>query len=147
MRLVLAAAVIASPLVSAASQEREVPRDSVRVAIPGCAHGRTFIVSDRPEHEPMRTDVVAGRRFRLNGRKETLDAIKAREGSMIEVTGLVRKSQLAEPGGIAIAGGRVRIGGTQPRAGTADPRRDPMFYEVVLDVEGWRPLAESCAAR
>jgi len=44
-----------------------------------------------------------------------------------------------------LAGGRVRIGGALPR----DPGRlnDPVYNEVVIDVESWRGLPESCPAR
>jgi hypothetical protein len=128
-----------------AAQEREVPKDSERISIPGCARGRTFIVGERAEHEPVRSDVAAGRRFRLNGPKKILDEIKAHESYMVEVTGLVRKSQLGDPGGVTIAGGRVRIGGQMPRAGVGDPTREPMNYnEVVMDVESWRQLEPEC---
>ena len=131
------------------AQERDVPRDSERLSLRGCARGRTFIVSPRSEHEPVRSDVEPGRRFRLSGPKKILDDIKARELSMIEVTGLVRKSQVAGPGGVAIAGGRIRIGGGVPRDPIySDPRRDPMYNEVVMDVESFRPVPdEECPSR
>jgi hypothetical protein len=130
-----------------AAQEREVPNDSSRISIPGCAKDRTFVVGSLPEDEPVRSDVAPGRRFRMNGPKKVLDEIRAREGSMIEVTGLVRKSQMAGPGGIAIAGGRVRIGGAVPQSPTASPSQDPMFNVVVMDVESWRLLPGTCPAR
>ncbi len=96
------------------AQERPVPGDSARVAIPGCAKGRVFIVAATPEHEPTQVEIAPGRRFRLSGPKDVLNDIKKREGRMIEVTGLVRKAALKGPGGIPIAGGRVRIGGGLP---------------------------------
>ena len=96
-----------------------MPSDSARVAIPGCAKGRAFIVTQSPEHEPTQADIAPGRRFRLSGPKEILDDIKKHEGRLIEVTGLVRKDALKGPGGIGIAGGRVRIGGGSPVAPTA----------------------------
>src|SRR6476469_1210538 len=79
------------------AQERPVPSDSARVAIPGCAKGNAFIVSKSPEHEPSRSDIAAGRRFRLSGPKEVLADIKKHEGRLIEVTGLVRKASLQGP--------------------------------------------------
>src|SRR2546425_10543809 len=102
------------------AQERPVPKDSARVSIPGCAKGRTFIVAARSDGEPVRSDVQPGSRFRLSADKKILEAIKKQEGSMVEVTGLVRKSQLAGPGGIPIAGGGVRHGRGAPRG----PRRN-----------------------
>jgi hypothetical protein len=147
-RLLLGAAILAVTSGSLASaQERDVPKDSERLSLRGCARGRTFIVAPRSEHEPVRSDVEPGRRFRLSGPKKILDDIKAREVSMIEVTGLVRKSQVNE-GGVAIAGGRIRIGGGMPRDPIySDPRRDPMYNEVVMDVESFRALAEECPSR
>ncbi len=130
------------------AQERKVPKDSERVSIPGCASGRTFIAGMPPGHEPVRSDVQEGRRFRLSGPKKILEDIRIREGMMVEVTGLVRKSQLAGPGGVSIAGGRIRIGGSTPQNPIyADPRRDPLYNQVVIDVESWRQLPEACPER
>ena len=145
--LVALALVFASSSLAVA-QERDVPKDSERLSLRGCARGRTFIVAPRSEHEPVRSDVEPGRRFRLSGPKKVLEEIKAREVTMLEVTGLVRKSQVGGPGGVAIAGGRIRIGGGMPRDPIySDPRRDPMYNEVVMDVESFRPLTEECPAR
>lgn len=132
-----------------AAQEREVPKDSDRVTVPGCARGRSFIVGERAEQETvLRSDVPPGRRLRLSGPKKVLDDIKARESYMVELTGLVRKGQMAGPGGVSIAGGRVRIGGGAPAAPIyADPRRDPFYNEPVIDIESWRPMPEPCPSR
>ena len=112
--------------------ERPVPKDSVRVSIPGCSKGSAFVVTESPEGERTSVEIKTGRRFRLTGKKELLNEIKAREGYMIEVTGIVRKNDLAGPGGITLGGGRVRIGGGAPRverrqpdAGAAVGERDP----------------------
>jgi hypothetical protein len=133
---------------AAAAQERPVPGDSARVAIPGCAKGRVFIVGSTPEHEPTQVEIAPGRRFRLSGPKDVLNDIKKHEGRMIEVTGLVRRVDLKGPGGIPIAGGRVRIGGGVPQSPTGDATRTLGGYQqAVLDVEGWRQLAENCSDR
>ena len=129
------------------AQERRVPSDSSRISIPGCASDRTFVVGTAPEDQPIRSDIEPGRRFRLNGPRQLLDEIRARERTMIEVTGVVRKSQVSGPGGIAIAGGRIRIGGALPRDPVSNPARDPMFDVVVIDVESWRALPDSCPER
>lgn len=140
----LLALALVAPL---AAQEREVPKDSTRISIPGCAKDRRFIVAERLDHEPVRSDIRPGRRFRLNGPKDVLAGIRKQEGSMIEVTGLVRQSDLTERG-IGVAGGRVRIGGGAPSAplggGTA---RDAHYAEVIIDVESWRPLPDACPGR
>lgn len=146
MRAIVIAAVVVLAGGPAAAQEREVPKDSERISIPGCARGRSFIVMPRDEIEPVRSDVQTGRRFRLSGPKTLLVEIKKAEANYVEVTGLVRKSQLHQPQGIPIAGGRVRIGGGPINRDPtqSDPRRDPRYNEVVIDVESWRPLPESC---
>ena len=130
------------------AQEREVPKDSVRVSIPGCAKGSAFVVGVSPENERTSIEVATGRRFRLTGKKQVLDEIKKREGTMVEITGLIRKSDLAGPGGISTGGGRVRIGGGPPvDSSGVSPSRAPASANAILDVEGWRPLAESCPSR
>src|SRR6185436_21168934 len=140
-RAVVFAAVFSCVVGLVCAQERPVPSDSARVAIPGCAKGHAFIVTQSPEHEPTQADIAPGRRFRLSGPKDVLADIKKHEGRLIEVTGLIRKNALKGPGGIGIAGGRVRIGGGAPVAGAGDPITSPQGYEQpVLDVEGWRQL-------
>jgi hypothetical protein len=131
----------------AAQEQARVPKDSARIAIPGCSRDRVFIVADAPNHEPVGTRLEPGRRFRLAGKRELLDAIKAREGTMVEVTGLVRKADLERSGGVRLFGGRVRIGGAQPQAPLSDVQRNSTYAEVVLDVESYRMLTESCRSR
>jgi hypothetical protein len=148
LRAVVFAAAFSCVVGIVCAQERPVPSDSARVAIPGCAKGRAFVVTSTPEHEPTQVDIAPGRRFRLSGPKEILEDIKKHEGRLIEVTGLVRKAALKGPGGIGIAGGRVRIGGGAPVSSTGDPTRSPQGYEQpVLDVEGWRQLDENCSVK
>jgi len=143
----LAAVVFASGSLLLAQEERKVPKDSARVTLRGCASGRTFIVGPRSEDNPGSLEIQPGRRFRLNGPKEVLETIKTREERMVEVTGLIRKADLAKPGGIAVAGGRVRIGGADPRQPVGSPARDAAYNQAVMDVEASRALAEPCPAR
>src|SRR5688500_11933028 len=145
MKTLLSAALLAAGVATASAQEREIPKDSALVTVQGCARGRTFIVGPRSEHAPGNLEIEPGRRFRLNGPKKILDEIKKREATMVEVTGLVRKGQLSGPGGISVAGGRIRIGGALPQ--DTGPTRNMAYNEVVIDVEGWRNLAESCPSR
>jgi hypothetical protein len=130
-------------------QEREVPKDSVRLAVPGCVDGRTFIVMRRERAEPVDGEVQPGRRFRLNGKKELLKEMNTQKATMVEVTGLVRRSQVNQTG-IPVAGGRVRIGGGQPQAplgGGPGTGRSAMYDEAVFDVESWRSLPDECPSR
>ena len=137
--IIVAVGLAAGLAVGLPAQERPVPSDSVEVSVPGCAKGRTFVSAEGPEHEPKQVVIAPGRRFRLEGSKETLDGIKRRERQLIEVTGLVRKAALS-PGGISIAGGRVRLGGGDPRQSIYDPTRDPGYNQPIIDVSSWRLL-------
>ncbi|NOT26987.1 MAG: hypothetical protein HOP16_12885 [Acidobacteria bacterium] len=128
---------------SVAAQERPVPGDSSRIIIAGCARDRAFVVGIPEGREVTQSDIQPGRRFRLSGPRQILNDIKRRELSMIEVTGLVRKSDMAGPGGVTFMGGRIRIGGTAPR----DAVRDPMYNQVVIDVEGYQLLPDACPSR
>jgi hypothetical protein len=128
----------------AAAQEREVPKDSELVSIRGCANGRTFIVAPRSEDQPGTLSIAPGRRFRLNGSKKILDDIKARERSVIEVTGLIKKADVNPPQGMPVLGGRVRIGGALPRDPISNPARDPAYNQAIIDVEAWRVVPGEC---
>ncbi len=128
----------------AIGQEGKIPKDSARISIPGCSKNRSFVVV-RPTapHEPVRSEIAPGRRFRLNGKKELIEDIKKHEGSMIEVTGLVRTAQLAGRGGVMVGG--AQISGGPPRAPmTSNARSDSGYDEVIIDVESWRLMTDAC---
>lgn len=128
----------------AIAQEGKIPKDSARISIPGCSKNRSFVVV-RPTapHEPVRSEIAPGRRFRLNGKKELIEDIKKHEGSMIEITGLVRQSHLAGRGGVKLGG--AEISGGPPRTPmSSSPRNDSGWDEVVIDVESWRLMTEAC---
>ena len=140
MLLVLALAAASSSLPSA--QERPVPKDSTRLSISGCARGRVFTVGRDPEHESSFI-IELGTKIRLEGDKKVLADIKAREGSMVEITGLMKHSDTRPPG-IGIAGGRVRITPVMP-SGRTGP--DPGPSPPIIDVESYRLLNASCEKR
>lgn len=144
MKAFLLVGVVAVGTGMLAAQEREIPKDSELVSIRGCARGRDFIVGPRTEDRPGTLAIAPGRRFRLNGEKKVLDDIRARDRSVLEVTGLVRKSDVNPPQGIAVLGGRVRIGGSVPRDPISDPARDPAYNRAVMDVESWRVAPGEC---
>jgi hypothetical protein len=139
--LVLALAAASSSLPSA--QERPVPKDSTRLSISGCARGRVFTVGLDPEHEATRV-LELGSKLRLEGDKKVLADIKAHERSLVEITGLMKQSEMVQPG-IGLAGGRVRISPVMPNSRT--PGRDPGPSPPVFDVESYRLLNASCPNR
>jgi hypothetical protein len=114
------------------------------LSISGCARGRVFTVGRNPEHEASVFVVALGTKLRLQGDKKVLADIKAREASMVEVTGLMKQSDVAQPG-IGLAGGRVRITPVMPNGRTAG--YDPGPPTPVLDVESYRVLNASCPNR
>ena len=128
-------------------QEREIPKDSTLVTLRGCARDRTFIVGPRSEDEPGTLEIAPGRRFRLSGPKAILEEVRKHERMMVQVTGLMRKSDVAGPGGISIAGGRVRIGGGSPQSQVGGASRDPGYSQAVIDLESWRSLPDPCPSR
>jgi hypothetical protein len=128
----------------AAQEVKKVPKDSVRVSIPGCTKGYIFTAGKRTVDEPGSVSVPEGTHFRMNGPKKLINEIKAEEGSMIELTGLTLKGQYL-PGGVPIGGG-VRVG-PGPRMGGGTPGGSPVADQISIDVEGWRPIEGRCPSK
>jgi hypothetical protein len=142
MRLVI---VFAATLgVAAGAQEpKPVPSDSVRVFIPGCTRGYVLTAGPRTEDHPGSSGIPDGMHLRMNVPKKTMDEIRRREESMVEITGLVRKDQIPQ-GGFEV--GRLRIApGPAPSGGRSLP--GPAANQVVIDVEGWRSIPGRCPSR
>ena len=143
--VIVVAASLSWPSAAPRAQERPVPKDSMRLSISGCARGRVFTVDRNPEHELGGLPTIEyGTKVRLEGQKKILNEIKARERSMVEITGLMRLSETVRPG-VGLAGGRVRIAPAMPMG--RGPGRDPGPQPPVLDVESWRLLNASCPSR
>ena len=136
----LFAAAAALPL--AAQETKPVPKDSVRVSIPGCARGYVFTAGPRNSDQPGSLEITEGMHFRMNGPKKVMGEIKAHEGSMIEITGLMKKGQYKE--GINIGGG-VRVSpGTSPTSGSLGT---PTPGQILIDIEAWRQVDGACKTR
>ena len=141
----LAALVIATTTATlslAAQEPKPVPKDSVRVAIPGCSKNQVFTAGTAAVDRPAGTLVPEGTRLRMNGPKKMMAEIKAQEGTQIEITGLVKRGQIAQDG-VGIGGG-VRVGGGYPVAGSGG-MSSPGSGQLMVDVEGWRVIQGSCA--
>ena len=137
---IIAAAIAVTAGALGAQETKPVPKDSMRVLIPGCAKGRIFTAGRRTEEEPGSVDVPEGTHFRMNAPKKVMEEIKAHEGAMIALTGLVKKGQYG-PGGVAI-GGHVRISPGSPSSPGAPP--SAVGGQNFIDVEGWRQIAGGC---
>jgi hypothetical protein len=82
--------------------------------------------------------------MRMNGPKKMIAAIKAHEGSMVEITGLMKRGQY-NPEGVGIGGG-VRIGpGPAPTGGSLSATT--VTSQILIDVEGWRTAVGDCPSR
>lgn len=142
MRLIASIAVAilvaAGPLI--AQETKPVPKGSVRISIPGCSKGYVFTAAPRTVEAPGSEDVPAGMHLRLNAPKKMMADIKGHEGSLIEITGLMKKGQYG-PSGIGIGGVRVTPG-ANPQSGTLS--MGSPVNQVAIDVEGWRPVAGEC---
>ena len=142
--LTVAVALFSGSLLVAQEGEKKVPKDSVRVTIQGCAKGRTFTVGPKSEHGSANLDITPGRHFRLNGDKKLLEQIKHNEDKMVEITGLIRKADLNPPQGLTVAGGRVKIGGADPRTGVGPVISSAPVDQAGFDLESTRPLPDRC---
>ena len=127
--------------VSLAAQEKKGPKDSFRVTVPGCTKGMVFTAGPRTEDQPGRLDVPEGIHLRMNGPKKVIAEIRAHEGQMIQVTGLMKKGQYNQQG-VSIGGGVRVIPGTGGPVGN----RPTVGTEAVnyIDVESWQPAPGSC---
>jgi len=144
MRIITVAAVVLLGA-SLAAQEKPVPKDSMRVTVNGCTKGNVFTAGARTEDQIGRADIPEGMHLRMNGQKKLLSDLKAHEGQMLRVTGLMKKGQYNQQG-IPVGGG-VRVtpgvgnGGFGARVG---PGTDAVGY---IDVESWQPAPGDCPSR
>jgi len=120
----------------AAQETKPVPKDSMRVTIPGCSRGYVFVAGPRTPDEPGSAEIPEGMRLRMNGSKKLMAEIKSREGSTIAITGLIRKGQRPDGAGI----GGVRVAPASPGSIVGNP----VANQIQIDVEGWRPAVGSC---
>jgi len=139
--ITVAIAMLSGPL--AAQDTKPVPKDSVRGSIPGCAKGNVFTAGPRNSDQVARLDVPEGMHLRMNGPKKLMAEIKAHEGSMIEITGLMKKGQYNQTG-INLGGG-VRI---TPGSSSAAGRPAPFVASPsYIDVESWHQVEGNCPSR
>jgi hypothetical protein len=140
--IAIAVAVLSGPL--SAQEQKPVPKDSVRVSVPGCTKGYIFTTTPRTLEEPGTVSLPVGMHLRMNVPKKMMAEIKAHEGSTIEITGLMKKGQY-EPEGVGVGGGvRIAPGPSPTDGGLA---RDPVASQIFIDVEGWRQVAGKCPSR
>ena len=141
-RIALACLLAATPLVAQQEERPKVPKDSVLVVVTGCLKGRVLRAADVRQPDTTSGVNVRNHSFRLAGKKDVMKAVKDDDGQRVEVTGLIKKSALIEPG-MKFKGGRIMVGGgTSGGAGGSLP--DPAENVVVLDATVVLALGGSC---
>lgn len=141
----LPAFLLATAFATVAAQElKPVPKDSVRVLVPGCTKDYILTAGRPAEDQPGGSAVPEGTHLRMNGPKKIMAEIKGHEGSRIEITGLIKRGQVGQEG--IPLGGRVRItGGSRgPSSALGGGMASPASNQLLIDVEGWRYLPGDC---
>jgi hypothetical protein len=142
LRTVLACVLAASPLLAQQEERPKVPKDSLLVTVSGCLKGRVLKASDVRQEDTTSGPVIRNHSFRLAGKKDVMKIVKEDDGRRVEVTGLIRKSALMEPG-IKFKGGRVVIGGGTMASGSSN-LPDPAENVLVLDAWTVQAVGGSC---
>ena len=141
VRTALACLVVAVPLAAAQEDRPKVPKDSLRVTVTGCLKGRVIRAEDVKQPDTTSGIVVRNHAFRLAGKKDVMAAVKEEDGHRVEITGVIKKSALIEPG-IKFKGGRVMIGGGTRSGSSSMP--DPAENVVVLDAQTVEAVGGTC---
>ena len=120
----------------------KVPKDSIELSITGCLSGRVLAVSDVRRPDTESGPPVRAKSFRLAAKGDLMDDIKREDHHLVDVTGVVRKTALIEPG--VKIGRRITVGGGNPVAGSTGARPAPPEPIPVMDVWSVRLRSSSC---
>jgi len=131
-RVTLACVLTAVPLLAQQQEEGKpkVPKDSVLAVITGCIKGRVIRASDVRQTDTTSGVNITGHTFRISGKKDVMNVVKEKDGDRVEMTGLIKKSSLIEPG-MRFKGGRIVVGGGSSGGTGALP--SPAENVVVID--------------
>jgi hypothetical protein len=126
-------------------EPKPVPKGSVEILTTGCITGKSFAAMGPREDGLRRGPDVRGRTFRLNGPKDLMKDVKANDGHLVEIDGLVRQNDLAEPLGGRFGNTRVTVGApSNGGSPVSSPMNGPMTNTVIMDITMIRSLANSC---
>ena len=143
--MLASATVLAVPGPIAAQQEGQekpkVPKDSIMAVLTGCIRGRVIRATDVRQTDTTSGVNVTGRTFRISGKRNVMDIVKEKDGQIVEMTGLIKKSALIEPG-MKFKGGRVIVGGSSGSGPNSVP--SPAENVVVIDALTVTPTGGSC---
>src|SRR3954452_12144897 len=142
LALLLVSLTIAGPQEKPKQEKPKVPKDSIELVVSGCLKGRVLAVSDVRQTDTHSSPIVKSRSFRVASKKEVMNEVKENDGHLVDVTGIVKKSSLVEPG--VKLGRNVTMGGGPPDAGGGGATPVPNEYIPVIDVQPIRMRASSC---
>ena len=118
-------------------EARSVPAGSVEVGARGCLSGRVFTAIPRAEKDGATGPDVSGRNFRLTGSRAVMDKVSWFNGSLVEVSGLVREAELNRP-----------VPGARPGTSVGNPPRiDPTRTTVRTTPTGGLPIMDVGSVR
>jgi hypothetical protein len=144
LRTTLAMLLAAAPLAAGQQQEEKpkVPKDSIMAVITGCIKGRVIRADDVRQTDTTSGVNITQNSFRIAGKKDVMAVVKEKDGERVEMTGIIKKSALIEPG-IKFKGGRVMVGGgTSGGTGTL---ASPAENVVVIDALAVTAVGGSCS--
>src|SRR6187401_346798 len=143
VRIAFACLLAAAPLAAQQQEDRpKVPKDSYLVTVTGCLKGRVLKAAEARHVDTASGPVITSSAFRLTGKKEVMNIVKEEDGRRVEITGLIRKSSLMEPG-VKFKGGRVVVGGGTMASGSSN-LPSPADNVLVLDAWTVQALGGSC---
>lgn len=143
VKLALACLLATAPLAAGGQEERpKVPKDSLMVVITGCIKGRVIRAADVRQTDTTSGYTIRSTTFRLAGKKDVMKVVKETDNQRAEVTGLIKKSSLIEPG-MKFKGGRIVVGGGTS-AGATGSLPSPADNVLVLDALAVQGLGGSC---
>ncbi len=140
--LTLVLALAAPPQGQEAKGKPRIPKDSVELVVVGCLSGRVLAIDDVRQTDVQSGPIVRAKSFRVSGKRDLMKTVKEENHRMVEVTGIVKRSSLIEPG-VKIGKG-ITIGGGNPVAGGGRAAPIPQEYIPVIDLESVQPRGISC---
>jgi hypothetical protein len=107
----------------------------------GCIKGRIIRADDVRQTDTTSGVNITGHTFRIAGKKDVMAVVKEKDGERVELTGLIKKSSLIEPG-IRFKGGRIVVGGGS--SGGTGTLPSPAENVVVIDALTVTAIGGSC---
>ena len=145
VKIAFACLLAAAPLAAQQQEDRpKVPKDSYLVTVTGCLKGRVLKAAEARHVDTASGPVITSSAFRLTGKKEVMNIVKEEDGRRVEISGLIRKSSLMQPG-VKFKGGRVVVGGGTMASGSSN-LPSPADNVLVLDAWSVQSLGGSCGS-